>query len=420
MEKRETAAQKLGYRPMRYEFGLYPTAEQAAALIDQAAMCRTLQNALNAIVEQRYLRKIGAEGARTPYLLYPGAVDETDNYKRPRSGEMSKWVTGLLRHDARWRALSTCTPRRIVDAVDRSWSAFFRNIKNNPEMAGKPRRKSADDFWIPYIHRKRAGELGSSGSGCNLTHVGGKNWALTLKGVAGPIHCRGQMPVSTVYGDLERDRFIDADVKYVGNKWKLSICSYIKRQRVPGFADTRVVFNLIDGFARVNGVAVYLPEVTAAQVLQGDIDRAKSERDSRWPQRALRDPDWRAANSAIVRLERRATRMRRNALHVWTTRLISQASAITVVKPPVREKTTTPRGTEKNWGAAVATVSKLNRHVLSQAPSLAIALIQYKAEEAGIQCNIVDDVASDLVVGEKLVAAGKQLRRTKRALRDVA
>lgn len=421
MTKKLTAAQQLGFRPLRYEFGLYPTKEQEEILLRQAAMCRALQNALNVIIEQRYLRKIGDEKAITPYLLHPNAVDVEEAHEHPRSKEMSKWVKGLRGYYPAWREMSVFSPHRIVDTVERSWSAFFRNLKTDPERAGKPRRKKTDDIWIPHIHKKRNGDLGAAGSGCELKHVAGRNWVLTLKGVPESVHCRGEMPESTLYGILERNRFIDADVKLVAGKWKLSICSYIKRQRSHGSTDTYVEFDLIDGFARVNGKAVWLPEVSAAQVLQDKIDTAKSERDIRWPKRAPSDEEWREANAAISRMERKAARMRKNALHVWTTRLVSNASGVTIVKPPVREKTKSPKGDEKNWGANVSIVSKINRHVLSQAPSMAIAMIFYKAQEAGIRCDIIeDDSTGKLAIGEKLVAAGKQLRKTKRALEKAA
>ena len=115
-----------------------------------------------------------------------------------------------------------------------------------------------------------------------------------------------------------------------------------------------------------------------------------------------------------------AYRKRRNALHVWTTRLIERASDLTIIAPPVREVTKTPRGDEKSWGANVEVVSDLNRNTLSQAPGMAIQMLLYKAEEAGTRCDVVADTAPSIAVGSELVAVGRTLRRARRELRKVA
>ena len=119
-----------------------------------------------------------------------------------------------------------------------------------------------------------------------------------------------------------------------------------------------------------------------------------------------------------------AARKRRNALHVWTTRLVASASAITVIAPPVKSMTATGRGDSDNWGAAVADVARLNRAALNFAPSTAIAMLQYKAAEAGIACDVQEDKAPSLAVGAALKTATKKIRslakRTKRALTEGA
>ncbi len=88
-----------------------------------------------------------------------------------------------------------------------------------------------------------------------------------------------------------------------------------------------------------------------------------------------------------------------------------------VVAPPVKENTATPRGDENEWGAAVGTVSALNRAVLARAPAAAAQMLAYKAREAGIRCDIINDETPDIAVGEKLVAAGKTIRKAQRAIR---
>lgn len=88
------------------------------------------------------------------------------------------------------------------------------------------------------------------------------------------------------------------------------------------------------------------------------------------------------------------------------------------MRPPVKENTQSPRGSDAEFGANVETVSKLNRNTLNQAPAMAIQMLAYKAEEAGIRCDVIEDAAPKIAIGGKLVAAGKAVRKSKRALRE--
>jgi hypothetical protein len=335
--------------------------------------------------------------------------------------------------------MSTNTARRITQVVDRSWQAFFREIKSkkaNPDAKNThvPRRKTVDrdGAWIPFVHLKRKGDIGSSGSGCKMTHLAGRNWTLSLKGL-GDLHCRGKLPsISGVSdqktrGKLERNsptydvecgRFIDADVKLVCGKWKLSICTYLRRARRSGCLPASIEFDLLDGMVRVDGRLIIPGGIAAARVQQDNADRMQSDMDLRWPKRAPQDQDWRDMNAEINRLKSRIARLRRNALHVWSTQIVRDASELTITAPKVRENTKSARGDVKAWGAAVKTVAKLNRNTLSYAPAMAKAMLEYKAQEAGIRCEIVEDRTSEIAVGEKLVAAGKKLRKTKRAIKE--
>lgn len=237
-----------------------------------------------------------------------------------------------------------------------------------------------------------------------------RNWALTLKGVLEPIHARGKYPSWPI--DHK-----DADVIWDGRNWWLSICVEMESERLAGNNPLTIEMACIDGLARVNGDLWNPPQLTTLQAMQDHVDALKSARDKRWPKRAPADAEWRDANEEISRLSSKIARARRDVLHVWTTRIVGIASDITVITPPVREQTQSPRGDEREWGAAVETVSALNRSVLSRAPATAVAMLQYKAAEAGIRCDVVTAKASELAVGAKLVAAGKVLRKAKRAIR---
>jgi len=69
-----------------------------------------------------------------------------------------------------------------------------------------------------------------------------------------------------------------------------------------------------------------------------------------------------------------AARIRHNVLHVWSMRLVSRASALRIVAPPVRQVTASARGSARDHGAAVADVARINRAALSYGAGMAIQM----------------------------------------------
>lgn len=183
-------------------------------------------------------------------------------------------------------------------------------------------------------------------------------------------------------------------------------------------------FDLLDYFASVNGHPEVPPGLETIYPLQEEIDELKSVCDVRWP-RGRRVPE---AERGVLRETRRrishlsaiSARIRANALHVWSTRIVERSTDITIIIPPIKEVTRTPRGDEREWGAQVETVSELNRGILSLAPAMARAMLAYKSEEAGIRCDVVEDAAPVVAVGADLVRAGKSTRRLGRIIRREA
>lgn len=219
-------------------------------------------------------------------------------------------------------------------------------------------------------------------------------------------------------------RWINADIIWRDNRWWLSAVVEMQPRRAAGASAVRVDLNLVDEFARVNRIPETPDGLYAAMALDEKIDRLKSERDSKFP-RAHRRNDAEQAEfvelcGLISRLSAKAARIRSNALHVWSARVVRRADDLTIMAPLVRQHTGTPRGDEKHWGAAVSEVSEINRNTLQQAPASAVQMLRYKAAEAGIRCDVVTDEAPLIAVGSDLVTAGKQLRRARRVLRKEA
>ena len=98
--------------------------------------------------------------------------------------------------------------------------------------------------------------------------------------------------------------------------------------------------------------------------------------------------------------------------------MVCRASALTIYRPAVKNNTATPRGDESEWGAAVKTVSTLNRRVLSYAPAMAAQMLEYKAKEIGIPVQIIEDAAPEIAVGQDLTTVSKAVRKARRKLKE--
>jgi putative transposase len=386
----------------RYLFRLYPDPAQSAALHQQRMMMVDLWNALLQRHEDIYGRTRGRQRG----------VTHAEGKSSYTFFDMTAEITGLRRECAEWAALSVWSAHGIAHALDQAFQGFFRRAKQGAgAQSGYPRfQRRRHGQRIPHRHNLPPGRKSGSGSGCRLAERDGRNWSLALKGIGGPIHARGKLPAQAI-------AYKNADVLWRDDKWWLSICVEMAPRRNPGDRKIMVDFDLIDGFARIDGEIETPAKLARAHAMMEHVDSLKSERDRRWPRRASNDPEWQESNREIARLSARVARLRRECLHVWTTRVVRRANDITIRMPRVSAHIATPRGDAGQWGAAVETVSSLNRNTLSYAPAAAAAMLQYKAEEAGIRCDVIVDEAPGIAVGKKLVAAGRAVRRAKWAIR---
>jgi transposase len=144
-------------------------------------------------------------------------------------------------------------------------------------------------------------------------------------------------------------------------------------------------------------------------------DAIQSLRDRRCTKGSYR---WKQVTRRIARLKAREARRRREALHFWTTRIVKASSELTVIAPKISEYTNSARGSVSSPGAAVKPVAMLNRHVLAQAPAMAIQMLEYKAEEAGIPFVRLEPDEHALQIGRDLPAATKAARRARQILKN--
>jgi putative transposase len=380
----------------RYLFKLYPTKAQAAKLDEQRKMMADLWNALKQRIEDTYRRE-----ARV--LSYFDLTNE---------------ITGLRHECPEWAQIPAVSAHRVAKWLVDSYAAFFRRLKTG-EAPGYPRwQRRERGTTIPL------GRMDKTGWRIAQRRDNPLSWRLHYKSVTEArtpqhwLHGRGKLPGAPL-------DWRNADIIWRDGRWWLSLCVALEPRRTAGRASLHIVFDLIDCFARVGGIPEEPPDFARLSPLQDDIDQLKSERDQRWPHRRSRnDAEQQAfadANAQITQLSGYLARVRRNTLHVWTARILARASDLTIVAPSsVRRETRSPRGDAKNWGANVEMVSTVNRHILAQAPAMAIAMLKYKAQEAGIRCDVISDAAPAISIGGDLAVGGKQLRRARRELRRAA
>lgn len=379
--------ERLG-NPRRYTFKLYPTAEQAAILAHQCYMVGDLWNALLEMQEAQYRRTRGQHGVT--HAAGKSHLSEFD---------MGYEISQLREACPEWRELSTWTPRRVATALDAAFQSFFKRARSGAGAQSgypkyRPRRKQV---WLPHRFL----------SGCKLAHVSGLTWRLVLKGVPGQIHARGKLPA-------EPTEWTDADIRYRDDTWWLSVACDIESRAVPQGQRKPVGIELtcIDCFAKVDGRPVYSFEVG----LRDDARIAGIQR--RMSELGRNSDEYRVLRRKLSRLSAKQARCRREALHEWTTEIVRRASDLHLTIPEaIKDSTMSGRGNEKDWGGAVREKAEFNRHVLGQAPSMAIQMIRYKAAEAGVP--ITETQRPLLEGGNLMVANRKAARILKRALKEV-
>lgn len=424
----------LGFR--RYAFKIYPSHSQAAVLHDTRFQCADLWDGALEF----------AEGYREKTGKWPP-------FKAQGSESFGAQVKPLRDACPEWKALTAMTAHAIIENLVLAHRAFQRRMKelvDHPEVyeaqaaafqarkGFKPSRRRLAGY--PRYKYRDTRQSDSIPLGCmdgpeapprDVVRTSGKNgwlltqnplqplsWRLYIKGITAPgetLHLRGELP-------CDPQRFRNANVLWRNRTWWFSVCTELDCSRDGGAEPTTVRFGLIDEFATVNGHPEILPGLVQSALLGERIDELKAQRDIRFPLgKSLSDEDTvekRAAGVQIAKLYAKAGRVVRNALHVWTCDLISRSSDLTIITPDLRRQTQSPRGNEESWGANTETASQLNRHVLGQCPGMAIAMLQYKAAEAGIRCDVVKDKTPDIQLGNDLVALGKEQRRGVRRLKN--
>lgn len=384
----------------RYIFKLHPTRQQADTLHEHRRMFAQLWNALKQRHEDTYRHTREKTGAGKTLSYF----------------DLTNEITELRHKCPEWARLTVVSARRVAKHLTEAYAAFFHRLAKGDGAAGYPRWQSAERATtIPL------GTMAKTGWRIDRRTDNPHSWLLYY----GPLcdmrdrttwmHARGWLP-----GDVKDWR--NADIIFRDGAWWLSVCVCMAEgRRAPGRETLAIRFGALGALAEVNGVKQTPDALLRLRGLADLLDELKSERDLRWPRHKKRSDqeqsDFREACEEIRRLECRIRRGRADALHVWSAHIVERAATLTIEMPRVSKHTRTPRGDAKQWGAEVQTVSALNRDVRFYAPAMAAAMLQYKAAEATIPCEVKMIEAPEIAIGAELKQSRQILRRAARTIR---
>lgn len=448
----------------RYTFKLYPNKAQGEAFERQSVLLARLWNAALQEREDQWRREVERKGH---WRKVPRPKE--DKPQGLSYYDQARAIKTIRRDDPEYAEMSCASLELCLKALDLAFKAFWRRLKEgcDPGAAGYPRYKSTKRHRTIW-HRDR--------SGWKMTPRG-KHWQFYFKGVPGLVKARGRFPCGP--GDIRTMEIIERDGRWqasvvVRQRRRIEsgtvpltvhfdlldkfavVKNAANGECLPGLTpvfeagegriilanngDGRVSLGTDDGRCQRSLRNVSSaddapdggrkgqkrPAADDATELRGTAgspdmnaqntaDALQSARDRRFKKFSYR---WRRETKRIARRKAKEARIRREALHRWTTLVVRSASEITVIAPPVKESTKSGRGDKYEWGGAVKAVAALNRHTLSQAPALAIQMLEYKAREAGIGFNLVTDEKTDLAAGRLLTESVKANRKLKRSTKD--
>lgn len=351
--------------------------------------------------------------------------------------DQSKEITILRREMPEWSALSSGCAPRVAQSLDEAFKRFFKGC-GYPKYCDPSRHPS-----IPF----------RDGAGWKMWSIDGSlRWRVKFHAIPGVIKLGGKFPCTP-------KEVRTCDVLWRDRAWWLSVVVKIDRNRTCGSNKTEVRLNLIDEFASVKTEAMgqmcgpsnpdlkdqdgknpiilsSLEESPSGHPQNAEgphesvrrqrrngpswhhknaEDHLKSERDTRFKRGSRRYREW---SKRIANIKAHESRSRREMLHRWSTEIVNQASELILIKPSsIKDETESGRGDRRNWGAAVKTKAKINRHILGQAQYSAIQMLAYKAKESGIQFIEITDKTPDISIGKDISDTAKIVRRAKQSMK---
>lgn len=346
-------------------YRLYPSKTQAVSLRD---LLRSHQHLYNGALEQR----IDAWRRRRVSLSY------TDQCRE---------LTDLRRECPEFAAANCSSQQRTLRRLDIAFRAFFERVKKRGERAGFPRFKSFDAF--PGFGFKSHGDGWRFTPGADWKH--GK---LRLQGM-GVVKARGQARTG---GTIKACEITQRD-----GIWSLSLTVECAPEREGGSAACGLDWGVAD-FA-----TLALPDGGAEAIPNPRLGR-RVERNIRIAARAVSrkrkgGQNRRKAVRHLRRLRQRLANRRRDFQHKTSAALVKRFALIATEELTVKNLTASAKGTAAEPGRNVKAKSGLNREILDTAPAGFLALVRYKACEAG--SDLVEVPTRKLKPSQRCPACGR-------------
>ncbi|WP_207540767.1 RNA-guided endonuclease InsQ/TnpB family protein [Sabulicella rubraurantiaca] len=324
-------------------YRLYPSKTQAAALLH---LLRLHQQLYNAALDQR----ITAWRRRRVSLSYADQCRE---------------LTDLRRECPEFATANCSSQQRTLRRLDIAFQAFFRRVKERGERAGFPRFKSLHAF--PGFGFKSHGDGWRFVPGAD-----GKHGKLRLQGV-GVVKARGQARTG---GTIKACEVLHRD-----GVWSLSLTVECQPIRAGGIAACGLDWGVSD-FA-----TLALTDGTHRSIANPRLGQ-QAERGIRIAARAVArkkrgSNNRRKAARHLRRLRQRLANRRRDFAHQRSAELAGRFALIATEELNVKNMTATACGTADAPGRNVRAKAGLNREILDTAPAAFLALLRYKATEAG-------------------------------------
>lgn len=417
----------------RYTFALYLRPKQVAALHEHCGPLHGgLWNAVHEISETMY-RRTG---------------------KRPTAYDLGKQIKPLQAQCPEFKALGATCLANTIRRYDKARQSYFRRLNEwkaggrkgkAPQPPGFVSTKHYPGFDCSYAWKKaKADEPGYIGTpnGCEVILSSDTNThRLRIKGIPGLIRMRGRFPRGR---KLRRIRTITITRNHDTFTASIAVEIEPKEFAPDRSASARVELDLVDCFARIfradrpsgagpqevfmtpdGRISERFQSVTpssGADAPETGTDQRHLKNVERFQQRRARcrkgSHKWRALSRRIRRTHETIKRRRSHQMHEFTTHLARTVHSMEIIVPAsIRELTASATGTKDDPGAAVATVAKLNRHILSQCPAAFIAMLEYKFQShpGAMTVQRLEDHPAG--IGRKLSTAKKAAKKVRRAIR---
>lgn len=296
--------------------------------------------------------------------IYNAAIQERRDAWRKQGisitkGDQEKQLPAIKADRPEFKQLGGHALQETLRRVDLAFQAFFRRVKNG-ETPGFPRFKS----W-----RRFKGWTYKSTS--NWSFAPGKNGnhgSVWLSGI-GRIRLRGEPR------QLGAVKTLTLTQKQ--GRWYASIVIECEPERRSGREAIGFDWGVSSFLTLDSGETVANPRFFkqgAAKLRQLERAVARKKRGSR---------GWRRAVKQVARERERVANRRTNFLHQESARLVGRAALLSTETLNIKNMTSSAQGTANRPGKNVRQKAGLNRAILDTAPASFLAMVRYKAEEAG-------------------------------------